>query len=386
MGRRILRQDHGGLSRCGSGEPRCHRRELLSLGRRRCALQGSAIRSGGHGFCGIAPQAAAQHLSGARRDRSASSSTSSTRSASSRPSSRMPIWSSRPTASTADQRSRYADGSSRTSTCASAASSGSARNRSFPPSPSPSRTPSTAGSRSTPISSAGSFHRHRRNARGDLEGARPRSLLHGAIHRVLRAAVQQVLGRPPLMSNARHLRGSAWLNFNRVLCERWHHGNLVLIGDAAHTAHFGIGSGTKLAMEDAMSLVSQVAHAKDVGAGLEALPGGAQPRGAQAAERGSQPHGVVRERCGMCTSNRSSLPTACSPQASASAMRTSNCAIPATSMPYEGWLAAAAVWERWPGRRCFCRFALGACNSRIAWSSRRWRSTWPRTACPMTGI
>jgi anthraniloyl-CoA monooxygenase len=77
------------------------------------------------------------------------------------------------------------------------------------------------------------------------------------------------LGGQRLMSNARHLRGSAWLNFNRVLCERWHHGNLVLIGDAAHTAHFGIGSGTKLAMEDAMSLVSQVATAEDVGAGLE---------------------------------------------------------------------------------------------------------------------
>ena len=77
------------------------------------------------------------------------------------------------------------------------------------------------------------------------------------------------LGGNRLMSNARHLRGSAWLNFNRVLCERWHHGNLVLIGDAAHTAHFGIGSGTKLAMEDAMSLVSRVATAQDVGAGLE---------------------------------------------------------------------------------------------------------------------
>ena len=64
------------------------------------------------------------------------------------------------------------------------------------------------------------------------------------------------------MSNARHLRGSAWLNFNRVLCERWHHGNLVLIGDAAHTAHFAIGSGTKLAMEDAMCLVAHVAPAR----------------------------------------------------------------------------------------------------------------------------
>ena len=58
-----------------------------------------------------------------------------------------------------------------------------------------------------------------------------------------------------LISNARHLRGSAmWLKFNRVLCERWFKDNIVLIGDAAHTAHFSIGSGTKLAMEDAISL------------------------------------------------------------------------------------------------------------------------------------
>jgi len=73
----------------------------------------------------------------------------------------------------------------------------------------------------------------------------------------------------PLMSNARHLRGSAWLNFNRVLCARWHHRNIVLIGDAAHTAHFGIGSGTKLAMEDAVSLVKHVAGATDLEAGLQ---------------------------------------------------------------------------------------------------------------------
>lgn len=61
-----------------------------------------------------------------------------------------------------------------------------------------------------------------------------------------------------LMSNARHLRGSAWLNFQRVKCERWHHFNgrshVVLMGDAVHTAHFAIGSGTKLALEDAIEL------------------------------------------------------------------------------------------------------------------------------------
>jgi anthraniloyl-CoA monooxygenase len=58
----------------------------------------------------------------------------------------------------------------------------------------------------------------------------------------------------PLMTNARHLRGSAWLSFNRVLCERWSHDNVVLLGDAAATAHFSIGSGTKLALESAIAL------------------------------------------------------------------------------------------------------------------------------------
>src|SRR5690349_1468845 len=58
-----------------------------------------------------------------------------------------------------------------------------------------------------------------------------------------------------LMSNAAHLRGSAqWLNFRRIKCERWSTGNLILLGDAAHTAHFSIGSGTKLALEDAIKL------------------------------------------------------------------------------------------------------------------------------------
>jgi anthraniloyl-CoA monooxygenase len=65
----------------------------------------------------------------------------------------------------------------------------------------------------------------------------------------------------PLMSNARHLRGSAWLNFQRVTCEQWSmpqgRGQLVLMGDAVHTAHFAIGSGTKLAIEDAIELARQ---------------------------------------------------------------------------------------------------------------------------------
>jgi anthraniloyl-CoA monooxygenase len=66
----------------------------------------------------------------------------------------------------------------------------------------------------------------------------------------------------PLMTNARHLRGSAWLNFQRVVCEQWwlknsHGSHVVLMGDAVHTAHFAIGSGTKLAFEDAIELTRQ---------------------------------------------------------------------------------------------------------------------------------
>ena len=58
-----------------------------------------------------------------------------------------------------------------------------------------------------------------------------------------------------LQSNASHLVGSAaWLNFRRIKCERWNAGNVILLGDAAHTAHFSIGSGTKLALEDAIKL------------------------------------------------------------------------------------------------------------------------------------
>jgi anthraniloyl-CoA monooxygenase len=80
----------------------------------------------------------------------------------------------------------------------------------------------------------------------------------------------QYLGGHPLQSNANHLRGSAWLNFNRVMCKKWHHGKTVLIGDAAHTAHFSIGSGTKLAMEDAVSLTRHVTLIKDLNAALGA--------------------------------------------------------------------------------------------------------------------
>ena len=65
-----------------------------------------------------------------------------------------------------------------------------------------------------------------------------------------------------LMTNATHIRGSAWLRFPRVLCKKWYHENIVLLGDASATAHFSIGSGTKLALESAVALAEHI-HSED---------------------------------------------------------------------------------------------------------------------------
>ncbi len=75
----------------------------------------------------------------------------------------------------------------------------------------------------------------------------------------------ELQGHPLLTNN------SAWISFRTISCKQWWHGNLVLIGDAAHTAHFSIGSGTKLAMEDAIALAAALqAHPGDVPAALSA--------------------------------------------------------------------------------------------------------------------
>jgi anthraniloyl-CoA monooxygenase len=81
-----------------------------------------------------------------------------------------------------------------------------------------------------------------------------------------------------LISNAAHLRGSAiWIRFPRVVCNTWVHREqiggktvpIVLMGDAAHTAHFSIGSGTKLALEDAIDLADEFETAHDLDAVLQ---------------------------------------------------------------------------------------------------------------------
>jgi anthraniloyl-CoA monooxygenase len=71
-----------------------------------------------------------------------------------------------------------------------------------------------------------------------------------AVERIAEIFAEELQGRRILTNNSR------WLSFQTVRNERWHDGNVVLLGDAAHTAHFSIGSGTKLAMEDALALAA----------------------------------------------------------------------------------------------------------------------------------
>ncbi|MHB1876423.1 MAG: bifunctional salicylyl-CoA 5-hydroxylase/oxidoreductase [Streptosporangiaceae bacterium] len=70
---------------------------------------------------------------------------------------------------------------------------------------------------------------------------------------------------------------SRWISFGTQRCRSWRHGNIVLLGDAAHTAHFSIGSGTKLAMEDALALAACLTEQDAVGAALDAYEAERRP-------------------------------------------------------------------------------------------------------------
>lgn len=80
------------------------------------------------------------------------------------------------------------------------------------------------------------------------------------------------LGGRPLRSN-----NSSWLTFSTVVNAHWSHGNTVLIGDAAHTAHFSIGSGTKLAVEDALALAACIEEQPTLPAALAAYESERRP-------------------------------------------------------------------------------------------------------------
>jgi anthraniloyl-CoA monooxygenase len=83
--------------------------------------------------------------------------------------------------------------------------------------------------------------------------------------RYLESVFAEDLAGQPLMAN----NFVRWLNFLLVRNARWHEGNMVLLGDALHTAHFSIGSGTKLALEDAIALAGCIGSGREVSRALD---------------------------------------------------------------------------------------------------------------------
>ncbi|MGW6904377.1 bifunctional salicylyl-CoA 5-hydroxylase/oxidoreductase [Streptomyces sp. NPDC054940] len=92
-----------------------------------------------------------------------------------------------------------------------------------------------------------------------------------SVERCAKIFAEALRGRP-LKSNK-----SAWTTFRTVVNERWSHDNIVLLGDAAHTAHFSIGSGTKLAVEDALALAACLEEQPDLAGALTAYEAERKP-------------------------------------------------------------------------------------------------------------
>jgi anthraniloyl-CoA monooxygenase len=97
-----------------------------------------------------------------------------------------------------------------------------------------------------------------------------------------RALFARELDGHPILTNR-----SLWRSFPTIRNERWHHDNIVLVGDAAHTAHFSIGSGTKLAMEDAIALARTLGEHRAVSGALAAYEAERRPQ-VEALQRAAQ--------------------------------------------------------------------------------------------------
>jgi anthraniloyl-CoA monooxygenase len=93
----------------------------------------------------------------------------------------------------------------------------------------------------------------------------------------IRGLCADVLGRPGGGQHSLIANNSRWTAFTTVRCATWRHENIVLLGDAAHTAHFSIGSGTKLAMEDALALAACLHEQPGIDAALAAYEAERRP-------------------------------------------------------------------------------------------------------------
>ena len=94
---------------------------------------------------------------------------------------------------------------------------------------------------------------------------------------LIRVLCADVLAGPSGGQHSLVANNSRWTAFTTVRCRTWRHGNVVLLGDAAHTAHFSIGSGTKLAMEDALALAACLHEQEGVSGALAAYEAERRP-------------------------------------------------------------------------------------------------------------
>ena len=94
---------------------------------------------------------------------------------------------------------------------------------------------------------------------------------------LIRGLCADVLAGPSGGQHSLVANNSRWTAFTTVRCRTWRHGNVVLLGDAAHTAHFSIGSGTKLAMEDALALAACLHEQEGVSGALAAYEAERRP-------------------------------------------------------------------------------------------------------------
>ena len=187
---------------------------------------------------------------------------------------------------------------------------------------------------------------------------------------------------------------SIWRRFPTVRNARWHAGNVVLLGDAAHTAHFSVGSGTKLAMEDAIALAAALtarAARSPTRSPLRGRPPARRSR-ASSARRRRASSGSSRRSATM-TPSRSSSPSTCSPAASASPTRICRLRDPELVAQVDRWFAErGGEAERAPRAgsipaRRRCSRPTGSaiwCSPTGSWSP-RCASTAPRTGCRTTG-
>ena len=182
-------------------------------------------------------------------------------------------------------------------------------------------------------------------------------------------------GHPLLANNSR------WITFTTVRCESWRHGNVVLLGDAAHTAHFSIGSGTKLAMEDALALAACLHEQPDGRPRAGRVRRGAAAGGAVHPAGGAGQPGVVREPRAVRAPGAAAVRLQpADPQPPGDATTTCGCG---TRSSWPAWTAGSprrrpsvpAVHRRPTPRRCSSRCGCGGWSWPTGWSSRRWTCT-----------